>query len=372
MSAITPIIMPKWGLSMSEGLVTSWSKQPGEAFSEGEDLVEIETSKIANVYEAPFSGRIGRIVAQEGETIPVGGLIAVAADETVSDADLDAFIAEFKSHFVPEDVEQVPDEGMAISTLTVGRRSLRAGVSGYLTAGAVPTVLVHGYSGDLNNWLFNLPALAARAPVIAVELPGHGASSKQLETGSLQELADAIAAVLQALDVDRCDLIGHSLGAAVAARLALDAPELARTLVLVAPAGIPGGAVNAAFLRGIANAQSIRELKPVLGLLFDDPALVTRDMADTLMKSKRLDGAEEALALIAENMIRGDDFRALADQLGNLSPVTVILGRSDKIVGPFDRTALPSGWQVAELEAGHMPHMERANEFNTLILETLP
>lgn len=372
MSAITPIIMPKWGLSMSEGLITNWSRRSGEAFSEGEDLVEIETSKIANVYEAPFSGRLSRIVAQEGDTVPVGGLIAVAADDTVSDAELDAFVAEFQNRFVLEDEEQAVEEGMAISTLTVGRHKLRAGVSGSLETGTIPTVLVHGYSGDLDNWLFNLPALAARAPVVAVELPGHGASSKQLESGSLQELADAIAAVLRALDIDECDLIGHSLGAAVAMQVALDAPELARTLVLVAPAGLPGSPVNTAFVEGVANARSIRELRPVLALLFDDPRLATREMAEELMKFKRLDGADEALALIAEHMIRGEDFQRLAGHLDKLSPVTVILGRSDRIVRSPNREALPSGWKILDLETGHMPHMERANEFNTLILETLP
>src|SRR5258708_12737095 len=80
---------------MSEGKVVGWLKQQGQSFAEGEDLLEIETTKITNVMEAPARGTLRRIVAPADATLPVGALLAVVAPEAVGDGEIGTFVAGF-------------------------------------------------------------------------------------------------------------------------------------------------------------------------------------------------------------------------------------------------------------------------------------
>ena len=73
----TSMVMPQMGYDMHEGKVVRWLKQEGEEVIRGEVIAEIETDKATVEYEAYTGGVMGKIVAEEGETIPVGGLIAV-------------------------------------------------------------------------------------------------------------------------------------------------------------------------------------------------------------------------------------------------------------------------------------------------------
>jgi pyruvate dehydrogenase E2 component (dihydrolipoamide acetyltransferase) len=77
---IQAITMPKWGLSMEEGMVVAWLAEEGNSIDAGQDILEIETTKITNVYEAPAAGFLRRQVVAEGETVPVGTLLGLLAE----------------------------------------------------------------------------------------------------------------------------------------------------------------------------------------------------------------------------------------------------------------------------------------------------
>lgn len=92
MSEIKTLEIPKWGLSMEEGTIAQWLIKEGDSFNKGDEICEIETTKIVNVLEAPFAGTLRKILAKDGDTLPVGGLIAVCAESQVSDAEIENFI----------------------------------------------------------------------------------------------------------------------------------------------------------------------------------------------------------------------------------------------------------------------------------------
>lgn len=79
MTAERPILMPKLGLTMTEGHLVSWNVAPGDPVRAGDVLFVVETDKISNEIEAPEDGTVVALLAQEGETLPVGATVATLA-----------------------------------------------------------------------------------------------------------------------------------------------------------------------------------------------------------------------------------------------------------------------------------------------------
>jgi pyruvate dehydrogenase E2 component (dihydrolipoamide acetyltransferase) len=94
-SALRALTVPKWGMSMEEGEILEWHVKPGDKLSPGDQLVDIETSKIVNTAESPAAGTLVRIVGEIGQTLQVGQIIGVLAGGDASVAEIDAFIAAF-------------------------------------------------------------------------------------------------------------------------------------------------------------------------------------------------------------------------------------------------------------------------------------
>ncbi|MCH2395743.1 dihydrolipoamide acetyltransferase family protein [Oceanibaculum sp.] len=74
--ALTDLVMPKLGLTMTEGVLAEWKVKPGDSVSAGAVIFVVETDKIANEVEAPSAGTIAEILVQTGETVPVGTAVA--------------------------------------------------------------------------------------------------------------------------------------------------------------------------------------------------------------------------------------------------------------------------------------------------------
>ncbi|MHA1189742.1 MAG: alpha/beta fold hydrolase, partial [Alphaproteobacteria bacterium] len=208
----------------------------------------------------------------------------------------------------------------------------------------------------------NQGALAESHAVHAIDLPGHGASGKELSDGSATALAEIVTAYMETAGLSAAHLVGHSLGGAIAVQIALDSPSLVAGLTLVAPAGI-GEGIAGDFIAGYLSQSRGRKLRPFLEMLVEDPGLVTADMVEDVLKSKRLDGALAALQTIAGANFSGDaQTVAIRDRLSEIDvPVQVIWGAGDRILPASHAEGLADAIRVDVIrDAGHIVHMEKA------------
>ena len=361
---IIAITMPKWGLSMIEGKVNEWLVEEGTDISVGDEILDIETEKIANTFEALDAGILRRKVAAEDETLPIGALLGVLAPQSVGDDEVDAFITEFQKNYVPPDPEE-EDAGPNYEFAEIDGYKIR-----YLTMGDADkhVILIHGFGGELDRWLFNQQPMSAYAQVTALDLPGHGQATKAIKDGSLGAMARVIVGLIDHLGATNAHLVGHSLGGAIALKTALDFPDKVSGLSLIGSAGL-GDEINHAYIEGFIAAESRRDLKPLMKQLVGDPKLVNRSMVDDVLKFKRIDGVTEALQTIAAAFIsdgkQTDNFRS---KLGDIKvPVQLIWGSADQII-PASHA---DGVDVAKKDIlegyGHLVQLEAASEVNQLL-----
>jgi pimeloyl-ACP methyl ester carboxylesterase len=256
-------------------------------------------------------------------------------------------------------------------------RSLRtrAGRISAMVAGeGPPLVCLHGLGGTKASFLPTLSALADRNRVIALDLPGSGDSDKPLSAAyDAPYFADAVAAALDALDLERADLIGNSMGGRIAIEAGLRTPKRVGRLVLLSPA--------VAWLRE-RNMKWLLQLPlPRLGLLQPTPrALVepivrrlvpggdrgwTAAGVDEFLRCSYLTAAGrfafyEAARNIYLDEPDGDD--GFWNRLGGLAPETMFVwGRRDNLVPIAFRKHVERALPVArhvELDCGHVPQLE--------------
>jgi pyruvate dehydrogenase E2 component (dihydrolipoamide acetyltransferase) len=354
--------MPKWGLSMTEGTVNAWLVEEGATIKVGDQILEVETDKITGTVEAADPGILRRKVAQPGQLLPVKALLGVLAEPGVSEQDIESFVG---AYVVPSD--EAEDGGAEPASQFIEVDGIRVR---YARKGGGPAVLfLHGFGGDLDNWLFNLDSLAERNTVLALDLPGHGQSDPRLPGATLEDLAGFVAQFLDAVNAGRAHVVGHSMGGAIAAQLALDHPDRVVSVALIGSAGL-GDEVNVDYIEGFVAAKSRRELKPVLEQLFANSALVSRQMLEDLMRYKRLDGVTEVLTRLARSLFgdgrqRAQPGRRLAE---TAKRVLVVWGADDRIIPAQHAANAPASAHVHVIKgAGHMVQMERAGEVNTLL-----
>ncbi|MCA9879501.1 MAG: alpha/beta fold hydrolase, partial [Thermomicrobiales bacterium] len=265
------------------------------------------------------------------------------------------------------------DNGVEISALVAGASDA-----------PVALVFVHGLGGSQTTWASVLGNFADSSRVVALDLPGHGASSKPStdEGGdySVPGLAAALGEVIEKLDLAPAVVIGHSLGGATALDLALARPKLVRGLVLVDSAGL-GAEISGELLDRVEAEPSRDEAKQLLELFFADKRFVLDRGIDDMYASRLAPGADAAVKAAASAAFSRDGQSIRYDErLSDLTqPILIVWGEQDAVLpaahGVAAAKALPRAWFELLEGVGHVPQIEASEAFSGIVkrwLATLP
>jgi pimeloyl-ACP methyl ester carboxylesterase len=208
-----------------------------------------------------------------------------------------------------------------------------------------PVVLIHGLSGSPDWWRHVAARVEPDRKVHLVELP------KQL---SLEDAAEWLAERLRADGLEQVDLVGHSMGGLICARLAAARPELVGRLVLIAPAGIAPG-------------SRMRHVVPLLrALRRSSPALLPLLVRDGLRTGPR------TLWRAAGELLEAD-IRAHLSEIR--APTLLIWGGRDVLLPPglaeVFRSEIADARLVVLERAGHVPMFDAAEDVSRELTEFL-
>ncbi|HEX3613178.1 MAG TPA: alpha/beta fold hydrolase [Sporichthyaceae bacterium] len=266
-------------------------------------------------------------------------------------------------------------------------RQVRVRVAG--DPAAPPVVLVHGIGRNLEDWDATFARLADAYRLIALDLPGFGMSDRRPEPAGLGSLARGVLTTLSAVDERRpVHLVGNSLGGAVSMQTLLLAPERVASLALVNSAGFGPEVTYILRMLAMPRLGPLMLRRPTrVGLghaertLYADPKLADRARVDHALRMARRPGAAEFMAEIGHALgtLRGvrPEWRAdlLAAMAAHERPMLIVWGDRDRILPPghFDlaRRTFPNAAVRMFPGVGHMPQVERPDEFVALLREFL-
>lgn len=403
----TNVIFPKVSLDQETGCIARWLIEEGAVVAIGDILFEVDNDKAAVEVEAPAGGVIRGLVGS-GEILSTGDTVAqiyatgedatevpVSSGVTIAHAPSNAGVAppvmegQRPPNPTPLARKLARDRGISIEGLigtgprgriqkadvlaaagksqvapAVGAPSVSAARilhTAWLRDGdGIPVVMLHGFSGDLNNWRGLWAGGRSRWPALGIDLPGHGQSPRDIPA-DLDDLAGQVERTLAALDIGPMVLAGHSLGAAVATRLARRSLVDVRGLCLFAPAGL-GPEIHAPFVEGVLRAQSAESLRPWLELLVDDPSVISEAFLRAVESQRRDRELTQAMQDFAKRFLPDGTQRfSIAGDLAAIKDlVRIVFGRQDRIL-PFSAThRLPENVALHAVgDCGHMPHIEK-------------
>src|SRR5688572_7567077 len=327
--------LPRLGETMEEGRIVTWLKQPGDRFRRGEILLEVETDKTVVEVPALQDGMMVRHLAAEADMIPVDAPIArieIAGAAAASAAPKQAARPAAALPAAAPARQAAPSSGngglrasprarrlargrgVDLAALTGSGRNGRISGDDVLSARAakdttaasaiqVATIagtiqvrewpamgqrrgdafLIHGLFADADSYTLLARRLAKGGlRVLAIDLPGHGGSEARGAT--LDQLVETTATAMRALAVGPVRLVGHSLGAMIAAKIASDGDVALDRLLLLAPAGL-GKEIDAGFIDGMIGADSVADLERALAKL-DGGALSPSYLQELLARTQ--------------------------------------------------------------------------------------
>ncbi|MGD2253395.1 MAG: alpha/beta fold hydrolase [Anaerolineales bacterium] len=246
-------------------------------------------------------------------------------------------------------------------------------------------IMIHGLGGFAETWVENVEALAQRHRVYALDLVGFGRSDKPSISYSIDNLAMFLRDFMVTQEIETATLMGNSMGGAVALQFTLLYPEQVEALVLVSSAGFGSGVplmLRVAALPVVGELllrPTRRAAKRIMKGILYDPDRIPDSILDVGFEMFSTPPARKAILRTMRSMIQGhagdmQAYASLQEALSRIDAPTLIVWGSDDNVLPVeqahvaDQTLPNTTLQVYDC-CGHMPQVERAEEFNALVLD---
>lgn len=244
---------------------------------------------------------------------------------------------------------------------------------GYLEMGdphGRPVVLVHGFTDNARDWVPMIPFLSKQERLIVVDIRGHGLSSKPECCYSRVDFAYDLKLLLDALNIERADIVGHSLGSIITQTFAEYWPERTRKVALISSTGGPDPcAAPAAAPPKPAGMDFRAEMEKLTDPIDPDSKFMIEwwssptPVDEGFLKRQRRDAAAIPLRVWRAVLSQGVSVLDLQGTLPRLkAPALLIWGAKDPIFGPVDRRtltdALPAARVVVYPDYGHNPFWE--------------
>ena len=235
-----------------------------------------------------------------------------------------------------------------------------------------PLLLLHGTGSSTHSWRGLIPLLRTHVRLIAIDLPGHGFTQRPPERlFTLPGMAGGVSDLLQKLAISPAMILGHSAGAAVMLRMALDGRIAPKALVSVNGALRPYGGDAARWLSPVAKLLFFNRYMPRLfAWQAGNQAAVERLIRNT-GSTIDAEGIDQYRILVANpghvaaalGMMASWDLQSLARDLGKVKvPVLLIAGQNDKAIKSEDIFHLRKTMSHAKTEVmpglGHLAHEE--------------
>lgn len=244
----------------------------------------------------------------------------------------------------------------------------------YVTVGEGDStiVFIHGWACNLNFWREQISALADKAKLVLIDLPGHGQSDKPNTSYTMDFLARAVVSVLRDAQIEKAILVGHSMGAAVMCRIFQQAPDKVAALVSVDGllCRLPGTAEEARmFISQFCVPEYLQHAEKFISDFFPYPG--TEKLRDEVM-AEMLATPQYVMAGEAEGMVSLEQPDWALQNVG--VPVLVLNARNPWWSARFQHYVQTLSSQVDYRTfdgVGHFLMLEKPPEFNANLIEML-
>jgi pimeloyl-ACP methyl ester carboxylesterase len=248
-------------------------------------------------------------------------------------------------------------------------------------------ILLHGVGCHVEFWERNIAALAREHRVFAVDIVGFGRTDKPEVVYTFELMADFVIDFMNAMGIDKASLVGNSMGGGISMTVAAQAPGRVKKIVLVAPVGLGRGLspvlrlMSFPVIGEVMTKPGRQGVVRQMRLCLYDPSQASDDFIDRAAAIGALPGNQRSfLSLIRETAnILGVKKGMVADFSERLerikTPILMIWGRHDRILPVADGEAAVERMADVRLHivdrAGHLPQIDKPEEFNATVLDFL-